>query len=162
MKKLFSKYYSKAQCIGLLEIMHEKIIPKGTVIKMKDQPFDDVFIINFGTMGLYVFPYGEKTLMSSFTTQEVVGEWNMNFLSSKAAQYEADTDMHIIYFSREEYEKVVFLVKQDIYESNGKYFERFPTFKALAPNLMKMLCLNTKQRAFNKNEHVALNGCQAD
>jgi hypothetical protein len=129
---------------------------------MKNQTFDGVFIINFGTMGLYVFPYGEKKLMSSFKSQEVVGEWNMNFLSSKAAQYEADTDMHIIYFSREEYEKVIFLVKQDIFESNGKYFEKFPIFKALAPNLMKTLCQSTKQKDFNKNEHIALNGCQAD
>lgn len=138
--------------------MHEKSIPEGTVIKAKDQVFDGVFIINTGTMGLYVYPYGEKKLMASFGSQEVVGEWNMHFLYSKAAQYEAITDMHIIYFSREEYEKVIFQVKQDSFRENREYFQNFPIFKTIAPNLLKMLCSTTKQRTFNKNEHVTLNG----
>mmetsp|Transcript_17142 Transcript_17142/g.15119 ORF Transcript_17142/g.15119 Transcript_17142/m.15119 type:complete len:81 (-) Transcript_17142:747-989(-) len=57
----------------------------------------------------------KNKLMSTFSTQEVVGEWNLNFLYSKAAQYEALTDIKIIYFERIDYEKVMV-------EAKTKYF----------------------------------------
>lgn len=58
LKHVFSKYYTEYQAIGLLGIMKEEIIPKGTVIKERDKSFDGVFVIFSGDMGLYVYPYG--------------------------------------------------------------------------------------------------------
>lgn len=45
--------------------------------------------------------------MATYSTKEVIGEWNLNFLYSKAAQYEALTDLKVLYFDRFEYEKVM-------------------------------------------------------
>lgn len=46
-------------------------------------------------------------LMTTCSTQEVIGEWNFNFLYSKAAQYEAITDIEVLYFDKIDYEKVM-------------------------------------------------------
>jgi len=162
LKVLFSKYYTTNQTIGLLEIMHEKNIPKGTIIKNSDQIFEGIFVIHSGEMGVFVYPYHIKKLMTTYSTKEVIGEWNMHFLYSKKAQYEAITDMKIIYFNREEYEKVIFQVKQDKYQENYDYFQNLPTFRKLEKHLMKKLCQTTKEKVFTKNEHVTLNGCLAD
>lgn len=86
--------------------MHSKTIPAGTIIKPKDIIFNEVFVICAGQMGLYTFPYGQKTLMTTLKAKEVIGEWNFNFIYSKAAEYEAITDMQVILFDREDYEKV--------------------------------------------------------
>lgn len=86
----------------------------------------------------------------------------MNFLYSKAAQYEAITELTIIKFDREDYEKVIFQVKQDKFQENHEYFNQFSVFRRLEKNLMKKLCSTTKQKVFKKNENVTLYGCQAD
>jgi predicted aldo/keto reductase-like oxidoreductase len=96
MKGLLDKYYNEFQIISLLEIMHEAYIPQGTVIKPKNKEFNGVFVIKSGSMGVYVYPHGAKTLMSTLKTKEVIGEWNMNFIYSKAAQYEAETGMMLL------------------------------------------------------------------
>lgn len=66
---------------------------------------------------------GRNKLMTTFSTQEVVGEWNFNFLHSKAAQYEALTDMEIIYFDKVDYEKVMWESKTKKYQSNFEFFK---------------------------------------
>lgn len=46
--------------LDLIQIYTEKVYKKGTVIKGKHEPFDKVFMIETGTMGLYVYSYGSK------------------------------------------------------------------------------------------------------
>ncbi|CAI2360995.1 unnamed protein product [Moneuplotes crassus] len=200
LKEFLSKYYSPSQIIGLLSIYKERLIHKGTIIKEKGLNFtfadtsskaikgstssqadsdsnlamqeekSEVFVIKSGIMGLYVYSYGEKKLMTTFSTKEVVGEWNFNFLHSKAAQYEALTDMEIIYFDKVDYEKVMCESKTKKYQSNFEFFKKFRKFRSLNEHGMKKLCAIAKEKKFtcsnnfgrNKDEFVTLNGCKAD
>mmetsp|Transcript_36471 Transcript_36471/g.41969 ORF Transcript_36471/g.41969 Transcript_36471/m.41969 type:complete len:102 (+) Transcript_36471:118-423(+) len=101
--------------------------------------------------------------MAVLKQKDVVGEYNMNFICSKAAQYEALTDMSIVYFDREDYEKIIFLRKRNKFQENHDFFtQNFPTFSKLHENKIKKLCSNTKEKCFSKNEHVVLSGCKAD
>jgi hypothetical protein len=47
--------------------------------------------------------------------------------------------MEVILFNREEYEKIIFQVKQDKFVDNHQYFLNFPMFTRLEKNLMKKL-----------------------
>lgn len=187
--------------------MQERVISKGTIIKPKGHNFttadehskiltedfssvtdsqkeenpdekSEVFVIKTGVMGLFVYSYGHKKLMTTFTTQEVVGEWTYNFLYSKAAQYEALTDMEIVYFSKFEYEKVMWESKTNTYQNNFKFFSQFKQFRGINEHLMKRLWAIAKTKKFSnwdsrsvsqfcelqtpREEFVTLNGCNAD
>lgn len=73
-------------------------------------------------------------------SQDVVGEYNLNFIYSKAGQYEAITDLRVIEFPREEYEKITFQFKNKIYNENQEYFtHNFDVFRNLNANKMKKL-----------------------
>lgn len=39
LKHLLGKYYTPSQIIGLISIMHERVIRKGTVLKYRDEIF---------------------------------------------------------------------------------------------------------------------------
>lgn len=91
-------------------------------------------------------------LMTTCSTKEVVGEWNFNFLQSKAAQYEALTDIEIVYFDRVEYEKVMWEANTNKYKSNFEYYQQFKQFKNLNEHIMKRLWAITKQKKFWNKE----------
>ncbi|CAI2360993.1 unnamed protein product [Moneuplotes crassus] len=199
LKELLSKHYTSNQIIGLLSICHERTIKRGTIIKERGQEFTfadtsskfwqestssiadsdqnlplkeepaEVFVIKSGLMGLYVYSYGDKKLMTTYSTQEVVGEWNYNFLYSKAAQYEAITDIDILYFNKIDYEKVMCESKTKKYQSNFEFFNKFRQFRKLDEHKMKKLCSSAKEKKMNQNikghnkeEFVTLSGCKAD
>ena len=59
-------------------------------------------MIEKGSLGLFVYPYHKKKLMVVLESQAVVGEYNLSFFASKAAQYEALTDIKVLEFPKEE------------------------------------------------------------
>lgn len=93
-------------------------------------PFDQIFMIEKGSMGLYVYPYGNKKLMTILKTQDLIGEYNLNFISSRAAQYKAITNVKVIEFPKEKYEEIIFQMKNKIFHDNHEYFtNNFEVFK---------------------------------
>lgn len=100
--------------------------------------------------------------MSELKSKEVIGEYNMNFICSKAAEYEVTESLRVLWFEREEYERIIFQMKQTKYTDNKNYFMSFPIFSKLNNNKMKKLWANTKEKIFAKNEKVTLSGCKVD
>ena len=142
--------------------MQEKRYKKGEIIKQRDKGFREIFVIISGKLGVFVFPNGHKTLMTELKSREVVGEYNMSFIWSKASEYEVTESLRVLWFDREEYERIMFQMKRNKYNENNQYFKSFPPFNRLNNNKMKKLCANTKEKIYAKNEKVTLNGWKVD
>lgn len=52
--------------------------------------------------------------------------------------------------------------KNDYLEQQQEFFEKFRVFRKLEHNIFKKLCSTTKERIFQKDEFVTLDGCKAD
>lgn len=79
-----------------------------------------------------------KKLLSILKKQDLVGEYNLNFIFSKAAQYEAITNMKVLEFPKEKYEEIIFQVKNKMFHDNHEYFTKhFEVFKRLNMNKIK-------------------------
>lgn len=138
-------------------------IPKDTVIKEKDSIYNSVFVIVSGKMAVYMFPQGKKELLTTLKSTDVVGEYTLNFIASKAAEYVALTDMHVIKFQKDEYERAMNDTKLE-YLGRAHQFvlELFSDSFKGKPEDLKRLAKNLKFKTFQKEEFVALEGCVPD
>ena len=70
-------------------------------------PYNGVFIIISGKMGIYMFPNGERKLLSILKSKDLVGEYDLNFIAPKSSEYEALTNIIAIKITKEDYERAM-------------------------------------------------------
>ena len=85
LEKYFSDVYSSEEVKGLLKIYTKNFLKPSNVLKIKDLPFTSVMIIVSGRIGVYHYPDGTKTLFKELKSKEIIGDFELNFISSRSA-----------------------------------------------------------------------------
>ncbi|CAI2361042.1 unnamed protein product [Moneuplotes crassus] len=97
-KSYFQAEYSHEEVDGLLKIHTYFEHSAGHVLKEKDLPFIPVVLVISGKIGVYHYPKGKKTLLRVLQSKEIIGDYELNFITSRSAQYEVISKAELLRF----------------------------------------------------------------
>jgi hypothetical protein len=159
LEKYFSDVYSSEEVKGLLKLYTKNFLKPRQVLKKKDLPFTSVMIIVSGCIGVYHYPDGRKTLFKELKSKEIIGDFELNFISSRSAQYEALSKVTIMKFPKSDYERVTIVREIEHRTEKLEYLTKnYEIFANMDQEKMYRLSKNIKTKNLKKNEAVVLKG----
>ena len=108
-------------------------------------------------MEFIIIPTVNKTLLRVLQSKEIIGDYELNFIASKAAQYEMLTNVTILKFRKDDYERVTFNREVKMREDKIKYLKKnFNFFSKMEEDQLFRLSKKIKQRNVQYNEPLIL------
>lgn len=135
---------------------------QGYVLKQRDLPLVPVFLVVSGRVGVYQYPNGDKTLIKVLDSKDIIGDYERNFIASRAAQYEALTHVKVLKFPKEGYERVTFDKETQQRSEKIKFLRCLPFFKTLSAEHLYRLSKKVKSLKLKYNEALVLKGMKPD
>lgn len=151
LEKYFSDVYSKTEINDLLKIYTIGILKPRYILKKRDFPVTSVMIIVSGSIGVYHYPNGIKTLFRELQSKEIIGDFELNFIASRAAQYETLGRVTIMKFPKMDYERVTY--KREVRQRSDKIeylYDNYDIFANMQIDKIYRLSKFIKQRTFKK------------
>ncbi|CAI2362196.1 unnamed protein product [Moneuplotes crassus] len=163
LKSYFGGEYNKEEVDGLLKIHTVYEYSPGHILKEKNMPFVPVVLIISGKVGVYHYPQGKKTLFRVLKSKDVVGDYELNFVTTRTSQYEVLTKVKLLKFPKDEYERVTFERENKLRQQKIHYLKtHFPFFKEMEEEKLHRLSKKVKQKKMKYNDVLILKGTAPD
>lgn len=151
----FFSSMKEAELMEVVERLHSVFFPKTEVMMRKNEPADCLYLILEGKVGVYI---EEEKCLDEIIAGNVVGESAIQTWSMRSATVIAHEDVYTLRLTYEDYNHVLYKLKQQDYLLVAKFLQSQPFFATWNHGKLYRLASVIMVKQYEKGQRICQRG----